>query len=95
MAYRITVNLRIQVRSQTQNPRLEYTPRAQSNCAIRDAGASSRGCTVNKSFCFGRFPLIRFLLRMMKVTMLVKRQCRAVVQKLQTAMELTAAIRTH
>ena len=26
--YRITVNLRIQVRSQTQNPGLEYTPRA-------------------------------------------------------------------
>ena len=35
MAYRITVNLRIQARSQTQNPGVEYTPRAQRNCANR------------------------------------------------------------
>src|SRR6218665_950883 len=35
MAYGITVNLRIQATSQTQNPGLEYTPRAQLNCSMR------------------------------------------------------------
>ena len=38
MAYRITVNLRMQARSQTQNPSLEYTPRAQTYCAKRRRG---------------------------------------------------------
>ena len=50
MAYRITVNLRIQARSQTQNPCLEYTPSAQLNCAKRRRGfliPYVRGFTVN------------------------------------------------
>jgi len=38
MAHRITVNLRIQAMSQTQNPGLEYTPRVQLNCAKRRRG---------------------------------------------------------
>jgi len=38
MAYRIKVNLRIQARSQTQNPGLEYMPRTQLNCTKRGRG---------------------------------------------------------